>query len=355
MRLQTCRRTQCAASRHGSRSSQYQSSERRPIRPTKSRHSPTSRSHWRHTTARLRSWPAALARRCVALWASEQAAPKTVLVLVPSLTLLQQTLREWSDHTSWGDRFSYICVCSDESVDLGSDSWRMDKAEVGFRVDTDPRIVREFLQRETTDIKVVFSTYHSSPVVGEGAKDLPAFDFAIFDEAHKTTGHSGSAFSYALSDQNIRIRKRLFLTATPRHIDIRHRDKEGEFRVQSMDDVAVYGPRAHKLSFAAAAAKGIICRYKVIVSLIDKQMVDDFARNHGITLVTSDEIATRWMANLIALVQAVNHVKAKKIISFHSRIRLAQEFASAEPRGIAHYLRDFDVRHVNGGQSSSDA
>jgi predicted helicase len=38
----------------------------------------------------------------VSLWAAEQAKPKTVLVLVPSLTLLQQTLREWSEHTaSW--------------------------------------------------------------------------------------------------------------------------------------------------------------------------------------------------------------------------------------------------------------
>ena len=85
---------------------------------------------------------------------------------------------------------------------------------------------------------------------------LPPFDLAIFDEAHKTIGLAGSAFGYALSDENIRIRKRLFLTATPRHIDIRHRDKEGEFRVYSMDDETVYGPRAHTLSFGAAAKKG---------------------------------------------------------------------------------------------------
>ena len=98
-------------------------------------------------------------------------------------------------------------------------------------MDTDPAIVRQFLEHQTTDIKVIFSTYHSSPVVGEGARGLPPFDFAIFDEAHKTIGLAGSTFGYALSDENIRIRKRLFLTATPRHIDIRHRDKEGEFRI----------------------------------------------------------------------------------------------------------------------------
>jgi predicted helicase len=181
----------------------------------------------------------------IALWAAEQETPKTVLVLVPSLTLLQQTLREWSEQTSWGNSFSYICVCSDPTVGLKEDAINLDKSAFEFRIDTDPAIVRRFLERQTTDIKVVFLTYQSSPVVGEGARGLPSFDFAIFDEAHKTIGLAGSAFGYALSDQNIRIRKRLFLTATPRHIDIRHRDNEGEFRVYSMDDAAVRTSRAY--------------------------------------------------------------------------------------------------------------
>src|SRR5262249_44015784 len=45
----------------------------------------------------------------VALWAVEQLKPKTVLVLVPSLTLLQQTLDEWSRHNWWGRDFTYLC------------------------------------------------------------------------------------------------------------------------------------------------------------------------------------------------------------------------------------------------------
>ena len=83
----------------------------------------------------------------------------------------------------------------------------------------------------------------------KGAEGLPPIDLAIFDEAHKTTGRAGGMFSYALDDEKIRINKRLFLTATPRRTDIRKRDKEGEFRVQSMDDESLYGPRAHILSF----------------------------------------------------------------------------------------------------------
>ena len=290
----------------------------------------------------------------VALWAAEQAKPNTVLVLLPSLTLLQQTLKEWSEQTSWGTRFSYLCVCSDKTVGLKNDEINIDKTEVGFRVDTDPAIVRQFLERQSDDVKVIFSTYHSTDVVAQGSEGLAPFDLGIFDEAHKTTGLSGGTFSYALSDDKVRITKRLFLTATPRHIDIRKRDKEGEFRVQSMDDESVYGPRAHTLSFGEAAHKGIICRYKVIISLIDKQMVDDFTRNNGITLVDGDEIGARWVANLIALDQAVKKVDAKKIITFHSRVALAQEFAKNEPRGIAYYLKDYDVRHVNGSQNSGE-
>ena len=290
----------------------------------------------------------------IALWTAEQEAPKTVLVLVPSLTLLQQTLLEWSEQTKWGSSFSYLCVCSDPTVGLKNDDLNIDKTEFGFRIDTDPTVVWQFLERETTDFKVVFSTYHSSPVVGDGARGLPPFDLGIFDEAHKTIGLASSAFGYALSDDNIKIRKRLFLTATPRHIDIRHRDKEGEFSIYSMDDETVYGPRAHTLSFGAAAQKGIICRYKVIISLIDKEMVDDFTRKNGITLVERDEISARWMANLVAVQQAIKKVDAKKIISFHSRIRLADEFASKESRGIAYHLRDYEVQHVNGGQSSGE-
>ena len=173
----------------------------------------------------------------VSLWAAEQETPKTVLVLVPSLTLLKQTLLEWSEQTSWGAQFSYLCVCSDPTVDLKDDALNTDTSEVGFRVDTDPAIVRQFLERQTTDIKVVFSTYQSAHVVAEGTTGLHPFDLAIFDEAHKTIR---GASSYAISDGNIRIRKRLFLTATPRHVDIHHRDKDGEFRFYSMDDEATY-------------------------------------------------------------------------------------------------------------------
>ena len=289
----------------------------------------------------------------VSLWATEALKPKTVLVLVPSLSLLKQTLKEWSEQTAWGDRFSYICVCSDKTVGLRNDGLNIDHKEVGFRVDTDPLVVRSFLERPSNDVRVVFSTYQSSPVVGAATVGLPPFDVGVFDEAHKTVGLAKSAFGFALFDDKLAIRKRLFFTATPRHYNTRKRDKDGDLQVVSMDDETDYGPRAHTLTFGAAAKLGVICPYKVVISLIDKQQVGDFVRRNGITLDDGDPVATQWVASQIALEQAVSKVDARKIITFRSRVNHAKEFASENTSGMKRLMPEFEFGHVNGRQSSA--
>jgi predicted helicase len=192
----------------------------------------------------------------IALWSAERLGARQILVLLPSLSLLRQTLQEWSKHNSWGRNYSYICVCLDPTVEKVSDEIRIDPTEVDFRVDTDPAIVRQFLGSPTERVKVVFSTYQSSPVISEAMGRIEAFDLAIFDEAHKTTGLKATNFAMALSNDNIRIKKRLFVTATPRHYDINKRDENGDLKYVSMDDEAMYGPRAHTLTFAEAAKGG---------------------------------------------------------------------------------------------------
>src|SRR6516165_4112981 len=151
-------------------------------------------------------------------------------------------------------------------------SFRGGAGRLDTRLDTPPSINRRHPD-SCLALKIVFSTYQSLPIVSEGVLGLAPFDVAIFDEAHKTTGPQGGLFAQSLKDENIRIRKRVFFTATPRHYDIRHRDKEGDFRIVSMDDETIYGPRAYTLTFGSAARQGIICDYKVIISVVDGQEV----------------------------------------------------------------------------------
>jgi predicted helicase len=145
------------------------------------------------------------------LWVAEAINAKTVLVLVPSLSLISQTLREWGRENPWGDNFNYLCVCSDPTVSKQSDEIILHKTDVPFRIDTDPQLVRDFLTTNLNGVRVVFSTYQSAPVVAEGAKGSTGFDIGIFDEAHKTTGPRGGTFAYALDNKNLHIEKRLFL------------------------------------------------------------------------------------------------------------------------------------------------
>ncbi len=166
--------------------------------------------------------------------------------------------------------------------------------------------VRAFLAAKFDGVKLIFSTYQSAHVVAVGMKKGEAFDLAIFDEAHKTAGREGVHFGSALNDKNLAIKKRLFLTATPRHYDVRRRDKGGDARlVYSMDVPEVYGPVAHKLTFAEAARRGVIRDYKVIISVVTSEMVNDHLLRHGEVIVQGDAVKARHVANQLALQAAL--------------------------------------------------
>lgn len=290
----------------------------------------------------------------VALWAAEAQKPKTVLVLVPSLALLSQTLPDWCKQSIWGNRFRYLCVCSDASVDQSAknDDYALKQSDLEFTVTTESKQVEEFLAANRSGVNVIFSTYQSAEVVAAGLKGA-AVDFAIFDEAHKTTGPKEGLFAFCLSDKNILIKKRLFLTATPRHYDLRKRDKEGDFITVSMSDEKVYGKVSYRLSFSAAVAAEIIVPYKVIISVSLNKDLDDEVLRTGSTLIRRNQIQAKWVANQIALKRAIKKTSASKIITFHSRVKLAEDFAGDGAQGFSEHVKGVDVFHVNGGQSAA--
>ena len=62
-----------------------------------------------------------------------------------------------------------------------------------------------------------------------------SFDLGIMDEAHKTVGRKDKMFAHLLHEKNIKIKKRLFMTATERQF-IGSSDE-----IASMDDPDIYG------------------------------------------------------------------------------------------------------------------
>ncbi len=89
---------------------------------------------------------------------ADRLAAQRVLVLVPSLSLLGQTLREWATTVE----FDYLAICSDETVTRDEhDAMVASTSELGIPVTTDPERIAHFLRRRGALMKVVLAT--SSP------------------------------------------------------------------------------------------------------------------------------------------------------------------------------------------------
>ena len=105
-----------------------------------------------------------------------------------------------------------------------------------------------------------------------------------------------------------------------------------------MDNPAVYGPQAYRLTFAEAARRGIICGYKVIISVITSEMVTNELLSHGEVLVNGDAVRARQVANQIALRDAIEKYDVQKVFTFHRDVKSAQSFVSAGPEGVGTHL-----------------
>ena len=291
----------------------------------------------------------------VALWLAERMEAKLILVLVPSLALLRQTLHVWLKETR-APILSYLCVCSDNRVDRDGDEIMPARSELDFEVSTEPDNVRRFLDHSFCGVKIVFSTYQSAHVIGEALKQDEQFDFAIFDEAHKTAGLYGKKFSFALEDQKLPIRKRLFLTATPRHYNPHKRegDNDGEAElVFSMDNPEIYGPQAYRLTFSEAARLKIICNYKVIITQVDSKAVAMHLTDADV-LVDGEMVRARQVANQLAIRDAVQQLQIKKAFTFHATVASAESFVSEGNEGLRMHLPNFQTFHVNGTMRVSE-
>ena len=260
------------------------------------------------------------------LWIKESLHADTTLVLLPSISLLSQTLREWLINSKTD--FEPFAICSDESVGNNEELYKT--YELGIPVTTDKTKIKKFLMSKGK--KVVFSTYQSSQRIAEAiGRTKFKFDLIISDEAHRTTGVSSKEFSLILDDKLIPFQHKLFTTATPKILtnSVKSTADERGLVVNSMDDVEIYGPVFHKLDFSEAIDKDLLTDYKVVVVGVDKEEYKKLITKREI--VNYEDIATtdaHTLATLIAVLKGIKKYKLKKLITFHSRVKGAKDFSS---------------------------
>ena len=152
----------------------------------------------------------------------------------------------------------------------------------------------------------------------------------ICDEAHRLTGKTDADYATVLDEKKIVGQKRLFMTATPRTYTTAAKTKSEERGVEitSMDDEHVYGPVLHKLSFGEAIKQELLSDYRVlIVGVTDPQVQDLIDRRELVSVNDSVNTDARTLAAHIGLAKATKDYNLKRTISFHSRIKSADQFA----------------------------
>ncbi|MFE7712486.1 Helicase associated domain protein [Streptomyces sp. NPDC057486] len=263
-----------------------------------------------------------------------------VLVLLPTLDLLTQTVREWR---SAGHTGPAVAVCS---LDDDPHLWDLD-----VRSTTSPPQLALWHGRGPV---TVYATYASLPVLAEaheGAYGLPmdVFDLVVVDEAHRTSGSAGKAWA-AIHDQDvIPAMRRLYMTATPRIWKERPpraqwverqagfenaRDPLPQELACSMDDPEIYGPVVYELSLASAVSRGLLARYQIVVVELTDPVVTP-------TRLASDEKheeqlrGERIGALQAALLETMAAHRLQTTITFHHRTIEASAFAKGLPKVAA--------------------
>ncbi|MGW2587440.1 Helicase associated domain protein [Streptomyces virginiae] len=298
-----------------------------------------------------------------------------VLVLLPTLDLLTQTVREWR---LAGHAGPAVAVCSLED---DPQLWQL-----GVRTTTSAPQLGLWHGRGPV---TVYATYASLPVLAEaheGAYGLPmdVFDLVVVDEAHRTSGSAGKAWADVHRQEVIPAMRRLYMTATPRiwmerpprsraqereQEEARRRAEEAKSREReeaeaegrvyvarprwdrlpkelacSMDDPTVFGPVLYELSLGSAISRGILAKYQIVVAELTDPVVTP-QRLNSEERYEEQLRGQRLAATQTALLETMAEHGLQTTITFHHRTVEAEAFAAGLDRVAARLHAVDPVRH----------
>lgn len=217
-----------------------------------------------------------------------QGGPGTLLFCAPSISLVGQSMREWMAQARVP--MSPLVVCSDSRASRRDDALPMTLVDFEYPATTDPESLfrsYEVSRRANPDgLVVIFSTYQSIDVIHAAQEmGVPEFDLVVCDEAHRTTGNAlpgvdvseASFFIKVHYNKNVKARKRLYMTATPRIYGetAKRKGAEEDYTIASMDDESIYGPTAYQIKFGEAVEKKLLTDYKVVVLTVQEDALGE--------------------------------------------------------------------------------
>lgn len=302
------------------------------------------------------------------------------LFLVPSISLLSQSLREWTAESRGSIRS--FAVCSDTKVGKASENEDIRAHDLAFPATTDARRLAQQVQalakKGEGKRTVIFSTYQSIQVVADAqGLSIPEFDLIICDEAHRTTGvildgEEESHFVRVHDQKFIKAKKRLYMTATPRIFGDATKTKadEADAVLCSMDDESLYGPEFHRLGFSESISRKLLTDYKVMVLAVDEKHVSTLLQrqiadaNNEINLDDAVKIVGCWNGLSKRMAKGVDGADLagdmhpmRRAVAFCRSIKDSKKLAELFSGVISDYCEKFsdeedlltcEVDHVDG-------
>ena len=271
--------------------------------------------------------PCGTGKSLAAFFIAEQLKPQTVVVAVPSLALIAQSLKDWTrEFLARGEVPDWFVVCSADDVgDISDDDHVGDTYEHGLETDTSVEAIVAWLRRtKNSRRRVVFVTYQSGLKFAEAAREVDlSVDFMILDEAHKTVGAKHKKYAHLIFNENVKASRRMFMTATQRV------PQTEDDRVLSMDDVAMYGEQFHLLTCKAAVEQEIICDYEIVIMAVSQADIAELVRRNKLVntgVDGLDEAQAMRLATGIAIKKMYQDRDVRHAISFHASIFRAEQF-----------------------------
>ena len=311
-----------------------------------------------------------------------------IMFMVPSLSLMSQTLSEWASEVQVP--FSAWSVCSDTKVNRKRRKREdlVDIATVDLKTPptTDAKKLADSLLKHQGDegLQVVFCTYQSIDIVHQAqelaGKQWRDFDLIICDEAHRTTGvtlsgEDESAFTRVHDNTYLRAEKRLYMTATPRIFQPRVKNvaKENDAILASMDDESLYGKVFHRLGFGQAVSLGLLTDYKVVVLAVPEDQITEFFQQDlpegELTIPEAAKLVGCWNAlskrksDLFDVQYGEDKSPMRRAVAFAKDIKTSKQITAEFPELVRAHLQDLSntdesdnlevqCKHVDGSMNA---
>jgi len=248
-----------------------------------------------------------------------------VLFLVPSISLLSQSLNAWYADSSM--EIKAICICSDSRASRKAVKNEFDDAldsvvDLAVPATTNAKSIARQLKeyRAHEGLVVVFSTYQSiesvyaaqKETLSETGGEYGTFDLIVCDEAHRTTGvklsdSDESSFTKIHKADYIKGRKRLYMTATPRLYgdNVKVKAFEKDAVLCSMDDEALYGSEIYRVNFSYAVERGLLTDYKVLVLTVNENELPKGVREE---ITNSKELNFDDTSKIIGMINGLSKI-----------------------------------------------